>query len=134
MARLLIVEDDADVRETLADVVRAAGHDVQTAADGEVGLSILAKSRVDAVLVDIEMPILDGPGMVVRMLVEDCGLEKIPVVLVSGMADVAAVAERLGTPYYLLKPYARRAILGMLGRALTERIAPGTRAQREVSR
>jgi DNA-binding NtrC family response regulator len=132
MARLLIVEDDADVSEALAEALRAMGHEVETASNGEVGLSMLAKACVDAVLVDLEMPILDGPGMVVRMVVQNCGLEKIPVVLVSGMADVAAVAERLGTPYHLLKPYGLGDLFRVLGRALSERKAPGRRRPPEV--
>ncbi len=124
MARLLIVEDDADVSEALAGILRAFGHEVQTASNGEAGLRQLAGARVDVVLLDLEMPVLDGPGMVVRMVLQDCGMEKIPVVLVSGMADVAAVGQRLGTPYHLLKPYALDALVKVLGRALTERQAP----------
>ena len=56
MARLLIVEDDDDIRELLAEVLQMLGHDVSRAGNGQEGLERLRESKPDAVLLDVEMP------------------------------------------------------------------------------
>jgi FixJ family two-component response regulator len=80
----------------------------------------------DGVLLDADMPVLNGPEMAHRMLLHDAGEEKIPIVLVSGRSDLPAVAGRMGTPYFLRKAttdYAQT-LIKMLDRALSERRAP----------
>ncbi|MBS2032297.1 MAG: response regulator [Deltaproteobacteria bacterium] len=125
MADLLIVDDDLDLAELLAEVLAQEGHEVRVAHDGEDGLARLTERRPDVVLLDVEMPQLDGPGMAYRMVVHDCGLEEIPIVLASGVADLREVASRVGTPYYLAKPFQLSALFRVLNLALEERRAPG---------
>ena len=74
---------------------------------------------------DVEMPILDGPGMAYAMFVHDMGLENVPVVILSGVPNLKEVASRVGTPYFLGKPYRLEQIVALVQRALAERIAPG---------
>ena len=124
MAALLVVEDDLDVGEALAEVLRMEDNSVRLAHNGEEGLRALAEDPPDAILLDVEMPVLDGPAMVDRIFVCDRGMERIPVVLVSGVADVKRVATDVGTPYYLRKPYALTELFSVLDRALLERKAP----------
>jgi CheY-like chemotaxis protein len=124
MADLLIVDDDPDVAACLADILKDEGHVVRVAYDGKQGLARLAGGLPDAVLLDVEMPVLTGPEMALRMFINDCGQEDIPIVLLSGVKDLGAVAARLRTPYFLSKPFAVEAMLGLLGRALRERVAP----------
>lgn len=124
MADVLIVDDDDDIAEMLGDVLVSRGHRVRFARDGEDGLRAIAAERPDLVLLDIEMPLLDGPGMAYQMFTRDCGLERIPVVLLSGIVGIREVAARVGTPYFLGKPYSLAAVVGMCDRALTERTAP----------
>ena len=80
----------------------------------------------DCILLDVEMPVLSGPGMAHRMLVRDVGSEDIPILLVSARDDLSEIAERIGTPYFLAKttPNHGKALLEILGRALRERRAP----------
>jgi CheY-like chemotaxis protein len=59
-SRVLLVEDNADSRETLAIILRAWGHDVAVAADGQQGLDTGLSHRPDAAVVDIGLPVLDG--------------------------------------------------------------------------
>jgi CheY-like chemotaxis protein len=124
MASLLVVEDDLDVGEALAEVLRMEENTVRLAHNGEEGLRSLEQEHPDAILLDIEMPVLDGPAMVDRMLIGDRGMEQIPVVLVSGVPDVKRIATDLGTPYYLRKPYALKELFSVLERALQERRPP----------
>jgi FixJ family two-component response regulator len=78
----------------------------------------------EAVLLDVEMPRLDGPGMIEEVLRIDAGLEQIPVVLVSGAPNLTTIARRSGTPYFAKKPYELTKLLAVLQRALEERTAP----------
>jgi CheY-like chemotaxis protein len=127
MATVLIVDDHADTLELSAELLEAAGHRVRTGRNGEEGLvSMDAGPLPDCVLLDVEMPVLGGPGMAHRMLLHDAGAENIPILLVSGRDDLSEIAERMGTPYFLAKatPDYAKALLEMLGRALAERKAP----------
>jgi X-X-X-Leu-X-X-Gly heptad repeat protein len=124
MAELVVVDDDADVADSLADILRDEGHVVRIAHDGKQGLALLSERLPDAVLLDVEMPVLTGPQMAIRMFLDDCGEEEIPVVLLSGVRDLVAIAARVNTPYFLSKPFAVDEMLRLLGRALLERVPP----------
>jgi CheY-like chemotaxis protein len=124
MADVMVVEDNADLAESLGDLLHAMGHEVRTASNGEEGLHLLADHLPDVVLLDVEMPLLDGPGMAERMLIEDAGRERVPIMLMSGIMDLHKVAQRVGTPYYLGKPYGADVFATLLDRALAERRAP----------
>lgn len=124
MADLLIVDDDMDVAELLGEALAYRGHSIRIAHDGEEGLRELAVRMPDAVLLDVEMPVLDGPGMAYQMFMRDLGLESIPIVLLSGIVDLESVAARVGTPYFLCKPYSLNAVFSLCARALAERTAP----------
>jgi DNA-binding response OmpR family regulator len=121
VANILIVDDDAELREILTDFFTAEGHRVSAAEDGEDGFRRLSESRPDAIVLDIEMPKLDGPGMAGRMLVHDAGLERIPILLFSGGAELSRVAREVGTRYYLPKPSSPERIRGTLDQLLSER-------------
>jgi DNA-binding NtrC family response regulator len=127
MADLLLVDDDGDMVEALAEFLRAEGHEVGTAQTGEEGLQALRAGPLpDVVVLDVEMPVLGGPGMAHRMLLHDAGEEKIPIVLMSGRSDLPQIAGRMGTPYFLRKPTDLGQFLDVLGRALRERNAPSS--------
>ncbi len=124
MADLLIVDDDPDLAEVVQALLVAEGHRVRRAHDGEDGLRALFERLPELVVMDVDMPILDGPGMAYRMLVEDCGKETVPVVIVSGNINLPDIARRVGTPYALAKPFGPDQLLELLGRALAERTPP----------
>jgi DNA-binding NtrC family response regulator len=127
MANLLLVDDDGDLVEMLADQLRSEGHEVRTANDGEEGLKALGTPPLpDAVVLDVDMPILGGPGMAHQMLLHDAGQEMIPIILVSGKNDLAEIAKRMGTSYFLCKPCDLTAFLALLDRALRERTPPAS--------
>ena len=126
MAEILVVDDDHDTADTLADVIGMEGHEVRVAYNGLEGLRALDARLPDLVVIDVEMPQLDGPGMAYGMLVEDLGREKIPIVISSGVVDLPTVAARVGTPYYVQKPVSLPALMSVLARALVEHRAPST--------
>lgn len=110
--------------EALAEVLTGEGHDVRVAEDGEQGLQLLFSAHPDVILCDVEMPVLDGPGVARRVIAHNAGAEKIPLILLSGVADLRRLARELGTPYFLGKPYTVDQLLAVLDRALVERIPP----------
>jgi CheY-like chemotaxis protein len=125
VADLLVVEDNPDIAEPLVAFLADLGHRVEAASDGEEGMKHLDGGKLpDLVLLDVEMPGLDGPGMAHRMLVEDLGKDRIPLILLSGVMDLYKVAASVGTPYFLTKPYRVEALLELLDRALVERRPP----------
>ena len=124
MADILLVEDDPDISELVQLFLEAAGHRVRVARNGREGLERLEERLPEVVVMDVEMPVLSGPQMVERMFVENMGRENIPVVVVSAAMGLRAVAERIGTPYFLSKPFSPEALLGLLDQALGERRIP----------
>ena len=124
MAYLLIVEDDPDLAELLAAQLQDEGHIVRVALDGLEGLRMVRERFPDLVLTDVEMPFLSGPQMAGEMLLHDLGEEEIPVLLLSAVTNLHQVAARVGTPYFLTKPFDTDALTRLVQRALVERRPP----------
>lgn len=124
MAHILLVDDDPDVVETTTLILSAEGHRIELAANGKEGLAALERGLPDLVVLDIEMPVLDGPQMAYRMFLQDCGREKVPILLISGAADLKQIAAIVGTPYRIAKPYHIDAFLSLVERVLSERTPP----------
>ena len=127
VAHLLLVDDDNDLVESLGELLRAEGHVVHTAGTGEEGLRVLRSASLpDALILDVDMPVLGGPGMAHKMLLHDAGEERVPIILVSGNCDLPEIAKRMGTAYFLAKPCGVDAVFNLLDRALSERRAPSS--------
>ena len=124
MADILVVDDNVDLAETLSAVLEIAGHVVRVATDGRAGLAALDERLPDLVILDVEMPVLDGPGMARRMLVEDLGREDVPILIASALCDLSQVVARVGTPYFIAKPCGIEELMSVVDRALRERAPP----------
>lgn len=84
MANVLIVDDDLDITDASRDLLESHGHHIRVGHTGQEGLLSLASGPLpDCVLLDVDMPVLNGPGMAHQMLLQDAGKERIPIVLVS---------------------------------------------------
>ncbi len=117
MSAILLVEDDVDIRIDLADLLRAEGYDVVTAANGKEALDWLHEDghRVSLILLDLMMPVMNGWDFRARQL-EEPALLSIPVVLLSGAGDVARHASALKTAGYLIKPLRLDSLLRVVSR------------------
>jgi CheY-like chemotaxis protein len=124
MASIVVIDDDDDMRDTMADLLSTEGHEVRTARNGVEGLQALDDRIPQLVLTDLEMPVLDGRSMVYRMFVENLGRENVPIIVASGAPNLCEIARALGTPYYLAKPFAFETLTSTIGRALAEAIPP----------
>ena len=104
MADVLIVEDDPDIREDLAELLRARGYSVSTASNGSEALDALRdREHPRVILLDLMMPVMNGWDFRSRML-QDAKLSQIPVVLLSGAADVQQHAAALHAADFVTKP------------------------------
>ena len=124
MANLLVIDDDPDCADVLAEVLRREGHDVRLGYNGEEGLRLAMESLPDLAILDVEMPLLDGPSTAYQMFVRDRGLERVPIVLLSGAQHLDRLAAQVGTSYFLAKPYRYEPVMALVRRALAERHAP----------
>ena len=101
---VLIVEDDIDLRQDLAFLIENQGHEVITAANGQEALERLAeKGRPCMILLDLMMPVMDGWELRSELL-KDPAMKDVPVVLLSGIADIKEEARSLQAKDYVTKP------------------------------
>jgi twitching motility two-component system response regulator PilH len=110
--KVLIVDDTLVDRQNLERIVAAAGHVVLTAESGEQALQRAKKDKPDLILMDINMPDMDGFAAT-RQLKADDTTKHIPVVFVTGKNQKAdrAWGQMLGAKGYVAKPYTREQIL-----------------------
>ncbi len=117
--RILVVEDHEDNRQILRDLLGAAGYEVFEAHDGESAHPMAAKEKPDLVLMDIQLPGLDGYEAT-RRIKADPALAKIPIIVVTSYAlsGDEAKARAAGCDDYVAKPYSPRQLLATIRRYL----------------
>ena len=106
MANILLIDDEEQVRLPLSELLRIAGHEVVTAADGAVGLELFQRQAFDLVITDVLMPKKGGPETIAALRSLRPGLKIIAIYgggRVSG-ADPLATARSLGADRLLAKP------------------------------
>jgi DNA-binding NtrC family response regulator len=105
MAKLLVVDDENNLRLVVQKELTRQGHEVETASDGEAAWAILEQQDFDVLLCDINMPRLDGIGLLRRM--REKSQNPPEVIMLTGQATVESAIEamKLGAYDYLTKPY-----------------------------
>ncbi|QNL48689.1 response regulator [Olivibacter sp. SDN3] len=106
MKKVLIIEDNDDIRESTAEILAMAGYDVRSAAEGKSGVDIALQHRPDIILCDIMMPNLDGYG-VLFLLGKHAETSNIPFIFLTAKAERADMrkAMEMGADDYLTKPF-----------------------------
>ena len=110
--RILVVEDQEDNRQILRDLLGNAGYELVEAADGEQALAAYVKQRPDLILMDIQLPVMDGYETT-RRIRADPESKAIPIIAVTSYALTGDEAKALaaGCNDYVTKPYSPRALL-----------------------
>ena len=103
MAKVLVVEDSADARQLLRDVLEKLGHTVVEAADGLECVKSALTNRPDLIVLDLMMPAASGDSTLVFMRGTP-GLADIPILVVSAHPDVARIAKLNGADDWVAKP------------------------------
>jgi CheY-like chemotaxis protein len=121
VARILVVEDDNDVRATVERMLRSGGHEVVAAADGGVGIRLFREQSFDLVLCDVHMPGRDG----IEVVAEIRRSHAIPIIQMTGSAERVSGGARLdprflpananaGTTKVIAKPFRARELLALV--------------------
>jgi two-component system, OmpR family, alkaline phosphatase synthesis response regulator PhoP len=112
-ARVLVVDDEPDLIRILEFGLRAAGYQVEIAADGQEGLKKAREIRPDIILLDLMLPKLDG-YKVCRLLKFDERYRQIPIIILSARTQEGdqALAKEMGANRFVTKPYEFSEILG----------------------
>ena len=107
MAKILIAEDERDIRDLVAFTLRFAGHEVFTATKGEEAVDMTPKVNPDIILMDVRMPRMTGYEAC-KVLKQNPDLKDIPIVFLSAKGQEAEIQQGLdaGAEEYLLKPFA----------------------------
>jgi len=132
MAKILVIDDEKDVRITVGEILARAGYEVDTAADGKEGLEKMREFGADLVVTDVIMPGIDGVAVMNQVRAEYPGT---PVLVISGGGNIApmeyepsaiktnaylASATVAGADATLTKPFDRKTLLDAIGKLLGE--------------
>lgn len=111
MPKILIVDDDQDLREVIAIDFENLGYMTATAKDGAAALSMIEKENFDIVVTDLRMPTLSGLGLYKKIV--EMNLSQTPVtIFITGFSDVNIIdAFDLGVSDYIEKPFSRRNLI-----------------------
>ena len=112
MARILVVEDEEDIRQILAYNLGQAGHEVFTADRGAAALDLLQDERPDLVLLDLMLPDISGLE-ICRRLKSDPGSREVPVIMLPARSEEIdrVVGFELGADDYVVKPFSVRELV-----------------------
>ena len=110
--RILVVEDQADNRRILRDLLGNAGYELVEAESGEEALMAVETKRPDLILMDIQLPVMDGYEAT-RRIKSNPGMKEIPIIAVTSYAlsGDEGKARAAGCNAYVTKPFSPRALL-----------------------
>jgi two-component system cell cycle response regulator DivK len=119
--RILVVEDQEDNRRIIRDLLTSAGYELIEALDGEAGVRLADAERPNLILMDIQLPVLDGHEAT-RRIKQNPELRHIPIIVVTSYAlsgdDAKAMAA--GCDAYMAKPFSPRQLLATIRQFLPE--------------
>ena len=110
--RILVVEDQPDNRQIIRDMLAPTDYEISEAEDGEQALAAIAKQRPDLILMDIQLPIIDG-YTATRKIKADPAMRSIPIIAVTSyvLSGEEKKARAAGCDDYVPKPYSLRQLL-----------------------
>jgi len=116
MSKILVIDDEAPIRNSLKEILEYEKYTVDTAEDGPTGLHILGKEKFDVIFCDIKMPKMDGLEVLAK--IQESGSE-VPVIMISGHGTVDTAVEALknGAYDFIQKPLDLNRILVTLRNA-----------------
>jgi two-component system, OmpR family, phosphate regulon response regulator PhoB len=119
MQRLLVIEDDADIRELVTFKLGQVGYDVQAVGDPRAGLQAVTRVRPDLVVLDVMMPAMSGFD-VCRRLRADAATAQLPIIMLTAKVQEADVelGFAAGATDYVTKPFSPRELVSRVQAAL----------------
>lgn len=122
---ILIVDDTAEIRDLVADALADEGYAVACAANGAEALMVAARAKPALVLLDLNMPVLDGWGF--ARVARERGIHT-PIVLLTAAGEAARHAQEIGAADFVGKPFDLVELLDTVTRVYAAATLPGRRA------
>ena len=116
--RVLVVDDEPAVGRVVADLLGDEGYEVRWATNGEEALRVLDDWLPDVIVLDLMMPVMDGPSFRVAQRHLPGAAARVPVVVLSGMHDARAMAEELAAAAVIAKPFDLDDLLATIGQTI----------------
>jgi two-component system cell cycle response regulator DivK len=119
--RILVVEDQPDSRQIIRDMLTGTDYEITEAENGEEALTAIAKQRPDLILMDIQLPIMDG-YTATNQIKADPALQSIPIIAVTSYAlgSEEKKARAVGCDDYVTKPFSPRELLAKIRQYLPQ--------------
>jgi two-component system, cell cycle response regulator DivK len=113
--RILMIEDTEDNRQIVRDLIDSVGYELLEAHDGAAGLAMAAQHKPDLILMDIQLPVLDGYEAT-RRIKADPALRHIPIIAVTSypLSGDEAKTKAAGCDGYIAKPFSPRQLLSTI--------------------
>ena len=128
-AKILVVDDDANVQRLLQYTLKQEGYDVVIAPDGAEGFRLWGAEAPDLILLDVQLPKLDGYQVAAKIRSEEGGSSHVPIIMLTAEREVEQKVRglRAGADDYLIKPFHPAELLARI-KSLLARFAPTRRA------
>jgi CheY-like chemotaxis protein len=115
--KILVVDDDADIRLFLAFSLKKSGYEVLQAANGAKALDLLKEHTPDLIITDAMMPVLNGYELI-KAIKSEPAIREIPILMLTGKDGEQAVEENARPDAYMRKPFATPDILALIQKLL----------------
>ncbi len=113
--KVIVIDDDPDIRDVLSLTLTEEGYDVLEAGDGEEGLALIKNKAPNLVLVDFNMPKMNGPTLV-AIVKKDILLSHMPIIMLTGKGDISDKVSGInaGADDYMVKPFEPKELLARI--------------------
>jgi DNA-binding response OmpR family regulator len=119
LGRVLVVDDDRDIVESIRIRLQVAGYEVVATYDGQQGVAEAIRCQPDAILLDLRMPKLDGMETLAQ-LKQRSDTQRIPIIMVSASIVNRQAALRAGASFFIVKPFDRVNLLAALNSVIRD--------------
>jgi CheY-like chemotaxis protein len=104
MVRVLVVEDDEDIRDLISDILNNAGHDVILALDGQDGIDVAKEEQPDLILMDLNLPEVNG-ATASKVIKNGPETQDIPIIAMSAAHNIQSQLGNLAVDGFVAKPF-----------------------------
>ncbi len=113
--KILVIDDEEGIQNLLRNMLSSKGYEVDIAGDGEQGLEMALSNPYDLILLDLNLPKLDGQSICTELKF-DPNKKDVPIIMLTGRSDIKekAIGEEVGANEYISKPFEIKALFDVI--------------------